>query len=378
MQQTKINFQQQNIQALNFSTNIKDIEGVLKKIQPIKYASSRNYKNGAVSKLSPYISRGVISTRIVYDHIKLAGFKWSETEKFIQELAWRDYWQQIWIAKQDLIFTDLKSKQEKVLSYKIPKNVLDHYTTIEAIDEGILNLYHNGYMHNHMRMYVASLCCNIAKCHWKEPSKWMYYHLLDGDLASNSLSWQWVAGSNAKKKYFANQSNINTFFNSKQRHSYLDCDYENLFIMDVPNELSTTTELNLSCDFSQLKSDRIEKNQKTLIYNYYNLDPYWFKDQNVQRIMLLEPWIFKKYPVSNKCIDFVLKLSKNLDNVKLFIGDFKSLKSQLGNSEIIFKEHPLNSHYLGTVVQRDWLSSVSGYYPSFFSFWKKCKKEIQW
>ena len=79
----------------------------------------------------------------------------------------------------------------------MPKAVVEANTTIDAIDEAINELYQNGYMHNHMRMYLASLCCNIAKCHWKHPAKWMYFYLLDGDLASNTLSWQWVAGSNS-------------------------------------------------------------------------------------------------------------------------------------------------------------------------------------
>ena len=66
-------------------------------------------------------------------------------------------------------------------------------------------------------MYVASIACNIAQSHWIVPAKWMYYYLLDADWASNSLSWQWVAGTNLKK-YFANQQNINNLFYQSNRY----------------------------------------------------------------------------------------------------------------------------------------------------------------
>ena len=97
-----------------------------------------------------------------------------------------------------------------------------------------------GHLHNHMRMYLASIACNIAKSHWKHPAQWMYYHLLDGDWASNALSWQWVAGTNSNKKYFANQDNINTFFYGSQKGSFLDVPYEAFENIPCPENLSAS------------------------------------------------------------------------------------------------------------------------------------------
>ncbi|MGC6470793.1 MAG: FAD-binding domain-containing protein [Flavobacteriales bacterium] len=378
MQQTKINIKQQDIKTLSFSTQIDVIKKLAKSIQPVRYASSRNYKNGAVSKLGPYISRGVLSTKILCDEIKATGVSFAKAEKFIQELAWRDYWQQVWVAKGDLIFSDLKRKQEQVESYQIPEAIVDACTGVEAIDEGIKALYQSGYMHNHMRMYVASIACNIARCHWSLPSKWMYYNLLDGDLASNILSWQWVVGSNSGKKYYANQSNINNFFESNQRNTYLDCSYESFEDLAIPTELKHTLTLNLETNLDNIPSDNIEPNRPTLIYNYYNLDPHWHQNEDYQRVILLEPWLFEKFPVSQACIDFLLNLSKNIEDVKFYVGDFKSLKQKIENGSIVYKEHPLNTHYIGIEENRDWLSSVTGYHKSFFSFWKYCKKEVVW
>lgn len=124
------------------------------------------------------------------------------------------------------------------------------------------------------------------------------------------------------------------------------------------------------------KALTLEKDKKTLIYNYYNLDPYWYKDQDVQRVLLLEPSFFTENPVSQKCLDFALELAKNIMGIQVFVGEFSELSSQVIEENIIYKEHPTNSHYLGKEEAREWLSDVSGYYPSFFAFWRKCKKQI--
>jgi len=363
---------------MDFPTQIEQILKRLVSVKPSKYGATRNYKDGAVTRLSPYISRGVISTRQVYEHIKSLNIGWRKTEKLIQELAWRDYWQQVWIDKQDLIFVDLKKAQESISNYKIPKAIVEANTGIEAVDQSIQSLYETGYMHNHMRMYVASICCNIAQCHWAEPSNWLYSHLLDGDLASNNLSWQWVVGTNSNKKYYANQDNINKYFYSHQKNTFLDVTYDQFGTLPIPKELLDLTSTDLKLSLSPTDSSMLDKDRTTLIYNYYNLDPNWSKEEDVQRILLLEPSVFEKHPISEKCIDFTIKLSQNIKGIQLFVGEFEELTQVISPDNIRFKEHPLNRHYQGKEESRDWLTTVTGYYPSFFAFWKKCKRELKW
>ena len=301
---------------------------------------------------------------------------WQETEKLVQELAWRDYWQQIWIAKGDAINTDLNYPQSPVVSHQIPRAIINATTGIEAVDDAISMLYNTGYMHNHMRMYIASICCNIANCHWSEAAKWMYAHLFDGDLASNQLSWQWIAGSFSNKKYYANQDNINKFFDSTQKDTFLEIDYEAFNALQVPSILSEKMPYNIGLSLPEIKNPITIEDQPSLIYNYYNLDPNWREGEEFQRILLLEPSLFRKHFVSQKCIDFALDLKKNISGIKIFVGEFNELEKQLSSKNIIFKEHPLNAHYKGQELPREWLCSISGYFPSFFSFWKKCRKEL--
>ncbi len=347
-------------------------------IEPVSYSKNRNYIDGAVSKLSPYISRGVISTKEILNSLLERGFNPNKIEKFIQELAWRDYWQQIWIEKQDLINSDLKNNQLKVDNHQIPKAIVEGNCSIKAIDNAIKEFYDTGYIHNHVRMYIAAISCNNAKSHWKAPAQWMYYHLLDGDWASNALSWQWVCGANSNKLYFANQDNINKYCYTQQKNTFLDVDYSEFYSMGIPSELKETVDLKLTTPLPKTDNSlKIDTELPTLIYNYYNLDPKWRTEKKANRILLIEPSVFENYPISKKSMDFMLNLSKNIDDIQLFVGSFEGLKVLTEVSPIYFKEHPLNTHYKGIEDQRDWMFTVKGYYPSFFKFWNKCKKELK-
>lgn len=362
---------------VTFPTAYGEILKRIDAIDPVAYSRTRNFKDGAVSHLSPYISRGVISTRFVMERLIEKGYTFSAMEKFLQELAWRDYWQQVWNAVGDQIDEDLQSKQMDVENHHLPSSIDAANTGINVVDQGISDLKKHGYMHNHMRMYVASIACNLGKCHWSIPAKWMYYYLLDGDWASNALSWQWVAGTNANKKYYANQENINKYFYSDQRNTFLDVSYEELFTMDCPEELNEALAPDWHTELPETIPLNIDPSLPTLIYNYYNMDPQWRKAEHVNRVLLLEPRLFKTYPVSKQCIEFVRSLKENIRGLQVYTGSFGELKSKYVLNEIIFKQHPLNKHYKGTEDPRDWISSVKGYYGSFFKFWKQVKKELK-
>lgn len=358
-----------------FTVDYASILNKIEAINPVKYAHSRNYIDGQVNYLSPYISRGVISTKQVLKSLLAKGYSFEQLEPLIQQLCWRDYFQRIAQVKD--INTEIKQVQEQVKHYAIPLSITEAKTGIQAIDQAIETLFESGYMHNHSRLYLAALTCNIGKSHWLHPAKWMYYHLLDGDWASNACSWQWVAGANSSKKYYANQENINKYTASKQRNTYLDTSYEVLPEMEIPDSLRTTEEFNFEITLPEGDNIQIIPDQPSFIYNYYNLDPLWHKDEPGNRILLLEPEFFQNYPVSKKCMDFMLDLSKNIHGIQIYVGSFKSFSAENNETSIYYKEHPLNIGYFGLQEERDWIADdVCGYYPSFFSYWKKVKKHL--
>ena len=364
-----------------FPTSWAEIRQRVVKVDPIRYGKTRNYLDGAVTYLSPYISRGVLSTRFVLQEVLNRGFKPGQIEKFIQELAWRDYWQQVWIARGERIDKDLKQRQDPVSNHEIPAALIKARTGVRALDQAIVEFYETGYLHNHMRMYIASLACNVGRCHWSQPARWMYYHLLDADWASNALSWQWVAGTNSHKKYYANQENINKFTDSRQKGTFLDIPYEKFPHLEIPEVLMETEVPELRTPLPEDEELKIDPSLPTLIYNFYNLDPLWHKEARTNRILILEPSVFRRYPVSKKTIDFILALAENVEGIQVFPGEFRDLLGYFDPypydiMNVHYKEHPLNTHYRGTEEPRDWMFDVKGDYPSFFAFWKKCRKEL--
>lgn len=362
---------------MNFPTNYSSILKRVDAIDPIGYAKTRNFIDGGVTYLSPYISRGVISTKEIKELIFAKGYKYYQIEKFIQELAWREYFQRVWQVKGNAIDTELKNPQESVAHYQMIRNIENAQTEITAIDDQINNLYKWGYMHNHARMYTASIVCNIGKAHWNLPARWMYYHLLDGDLASNHCSWQWVASTFSSKKYYCNQENINKYCNSNQRNTFLDKSYEELPTMPIPAALKETVASTLETVLPTNETLNFDTSKPLLLYNSYNLDPNWRINEDVNRVLLLEPSHFKQYPVSEKVIQFVLDLKLNIQNLQVYVGELNELINLTGCTTIISKEHPAFHHYGNIKDERDWMfPKVTGFYNSFSSYWKQCSKYL--
>jgi deoxyribodipyrimidine photo-lyase len=361
---------------LSIQTDYSSIIAQLEQIDPVRYGKSRNFTNGAVTQLSPYISRGVIDTKMVFDYLVERGFSYYQLEKFVQQLCWREYFQRVWQARGESINLDIKQQQEKVSHRLLPNSLINANTDIDAIDQGIEELYQTGMMHNHMRMYCAFLSCNVGRAHWLAPAKWMYYHLLDGDWASNALSWQWVAGTFSSKKYIANQENINKYTQSTQRGTYIDLSYEALAELELPSIWQDTIEPNFTTSLPTTDLPVLDASLPLLIYNYYNLSPTWREDEVANRVFLLEPSLFEQYPVADKCIDFALKLANNINGIQVYVGSFDQLKALYQGRSIYFKEHPLNKHYKGFEDKRSWIidGEATG---SFFSFWKKNEKQIR-
>ncbi len=357
---------------MHFPTDLASIIERIKNIDPTTYSYTRNFIDGGVSYLSPYISRGVISLPQIKS-IVLEKYEEKQCWKFFQELTWREYFQRVWQAKGDEIFKDLRKSAGAVEWDLIPAAIVQAKTGIEKIDEGIEGLYNNGYMHNHWRMYTASLTCNIAGTAWQEGARWLYYHLLDHDIASNYLSWQWVAGTMTGKQYFFNQENLNKYSKHTQENTFMDRPYEQLTSMAVPEPLEQRTELSLPTELPETDSILLDPSKAVLLYTPYNLDPGWRKSEDQNRVLILPPSHFRKFPVSQKCLDFYLNLAKNIVDIKIHIGELHELPHH-ETLKFISKEHPAFK-FPGVVDERHWLHpKLEGFYPSFSAYIKALKK----
>ncbi|WP_334118416.1 FAD-binding domain-containing protein [Limnobacter sp.] len=183
----------------------------LTKVDPAVYSKSRNFLDGAVTGLSPWITHGFLSVREAA-RLLMEKHRLSFEDKLIFEFAWREFFKHVHGELDDGIFSDIRQPVwPGRYQQALPNDIREGRTGIQAIDEGVRLLYETGYLHNHVRMWIASYVVHIRKVHWKVGADWMYSHLLDGDLASNHLSWQWVAGTFSHKPYVFNAGNVQKY-----------------------------------------------------------------------------------------------------------------------------------------------------------------------
>ena len=358
---------------MNFPTTLEAVFERIDRFDPERYARSRNFINGGVSYLSPYLSRGFITVPQVVDRLKEGGFGIEQAEKFIQELAWREFYTRTWFQKGDQIFDDIRHPQEGVLHSGMPAAVLHSSTGIHALDKHLATFPETGYLHNHLRMYLAAVNCNVGKYHWSAPASWLYYHLLDGDLASNALSWQWCAGTFSNKLYYANQENINKYAGTNQVGTFLDYSYEDLPLQSAPEVLKESVKPLLEFTPPVTKPQEIDPDVPTYIYTHYTLDPSFHAEEPGNRILVLEPSHFAKHPISPKVLQFILDLAKNISGIQVYYGEYADL-----NVRGIFRDHPINVHFEGIREEHPTLvPGLVGEFASFFSYWNKLSKKLR-
>ncbi len=193
----------------SFEPTLEAAHARLTAVNPDVYARTRNALDGAVTRLSPYITHGFLSLRAVYEAVH-ARYPVDAKHKFVFELGWRAYWHHVWAHLGDGIHQSIHTGLMPDESYQpdMPADVLEARTGIPAIDLAVRELYETGYLHNHARMWLASYLVHLRKVHWHAGAQWMLGHLLDGDVASNHLSWQWVAGTGSSKPYLFNAENV--------------------------------------------------------------------------------------------------------------------------------------------------------------------------
>ena len=216
----------------------------LSKVKPARYSRTRNFLEGHVTRLSPYIRHGVLTLDSVRNLALSECESSSQAEKFIQELAWRDYWQRRYRHHPEQIWNDIEPYKTGYrpddYDESLPRDIAHGTTGVACIDQFIAELLETGYLHNHARMYVASYVVHWRRIRWQAGAAWFLHHLIDGDPASNNFSWQWVASTFANKPYIFNLDNVRkysgvTVDTSTKNNAVLDASYETLAQKLFPN-----------------------------------------------------------------------------------------------------------------------------------------------
>jgi deoxyribodipyrimidine photo-lyase len=189
-------------------------QALLAEVDCERYAKSRNHLDGAVTRLSPYLRHGVISLAEVRRSV-LARSGPGQGFKLLQELAWRDYWQRVYAQIGERVWEDQEPSKtgHPAESYgeDLPEELTAGRTGLGCIDSFARELADTGYLHNHARMWVAAYVVHWLRVRWQVGARWFLRYLLDGDVASNNLSWQWVASTFSQRPYYFNRENLERY-----------------------------------------------------------------------------------------------------------------------------------------------------------------------
>ncbi len=190
-------------------------QAVLAGVKPESYERSRNYLDGDVTRLSAYLRHGVLTLAEVRDHVLGRVADPDHARKLINEFAWRDYWQRLYMQMGEGIWGDREPYKTgyRASDYatELPDDITGATTTLRCMDTFSQQLTETGYLHNHARMWFAAYIVHWRRVRWQAGARWFLEHLVDGDPASNNLSWQWVASTFASKAYIFNRENLERY-----------------------------------------------------------------------------------------------------------------------------------------------------------------------
>jgi len=290
-----------------------------------EYSKLRNFDYGPdnrsnISCLSPYITHGVISELEVIKK-SLSKFSFSKNEKFIQEVLWRTYWKG-WLELRPNVWTDylneLKRVRQEFKDNPNYKNAIEGNTNIECFNEWVKELKETNYLHNHARMWFASIWIFTLDLPWQLGAEFFMKHLYDGDAASNTLGWRWVAGIQTQgKNYLASEWNIKKFTNNRFSNIKLN---EN-----APPKTSDKTYAASKLEFNSPQN--LEEKNLLIFENNLSFEISDFKDQKFKKVFL----------ISNKNENRTIELSEKLVKFKsqLIEDQKKRLEEKSINTEII-------------------------------------------
>ncbi|WP_435113945.1 FAD-binding domain-containing protein [Candidatus Pelagibacter bacterium nBUS_36] len=273
------------------------------------YSKLRNFDLGPdnrlnTSCLSPYITHGAINELEVIDK-SLKKYSFAKNEKFIQEVLWRTYWKG-WLELRPNVWSDYLIELDNVRNqFKNNQNYLDAIegkTNIDCFNQWVVELKENNYLHNHTRMWFASIWIFTLELPWQLGAEFFMQHLYDGDAASNTLGWRWVAGVQTQgKHYLASEWNINKFTNNRFKNIKLN---ENA----TPIFSDKTYPVNKK-DF--LNSEILEDQTLLIFENNMTFEFSDFKEHKFKKILLVLNNTNRAIKLSEKVLKFKAELLKD-------------------------------------------------------------------
>ncbi|MDA7472316.1 DNA photolyase [Candidatus Pelagibacter ubique] len=339
------------------------------------YSKLRNYDFGPsnrsnVSCLSPYITHGVINELEVINK-SLKKFSFAKNEKFIQEVLWRVYWKG-WLELRPDVWSDYLIELDKIKKeFKNNQSYLDTIegkTNVDCFNQWVIELKESNYLHNHTRMWFASIWIFTLELPWQLGAEFFMQHLYDGDAASNTLGWRWVAGIQTQgKHYLASEWNINKFTNNR---------FENIKLNENAKPISN--DKIYSVINKSFKNSEILEDKTLLIFeNNMTFEFSDFKEHKFKKILLVSNNTDRAIKLSEKVLKFKANL---LDDQKIRLKE-KSINCETINindlkniTEEVYALYPTVGENLN-FIQNNQLKSIRFLYRKLDQFsWQYCNK----
>ena len=340
-----------------------------------EYSKLRNFDFGPddrsnISCLSPYITHGVINELEVIDK-SLKKFSFAKNEKFIQEVLWRVYWKG-WLELRPNVWSDylveLNNLRNEFKSNQNYLNAIEGKTDLECFNQWVNELKENNYLHNHTRMWFASIWIFTLELPWQLGAEFFMQHLYDGDAASNTLGWRWVAGVQTQgKHYLASEWNIKKFTNNRFQNIQLN---ENASPIFSDKTYSIGKKDFLNSEISEDKILLIFENNMTFEFSD-------FKEHKFKKILLISNESNRNIKLSEKVLKFKANLledqktrliEKSINCETININDLKNI------TEEVYALYPTVGENLD-FIQNNQLKNIKFLYRKLDQFsWQYCNK----
>jgi deoxyribodipyrimidine photo-lyase len=339
---------------MNFKTSrTKSLEVLKNYIEKdiLNYTTLRNFDFGInnrknISCLSPYITHRLISEFEVAKKV-LKKYPYKKVEKYVQEIFWRVYWKG-WLELRPKVWTDFLEDLENIDNSNEYENAIKGETNIRCFNDWVKELKDNNYLHNHTRMWFASIWIFTLKLPWQKGAEFFLRELYDGDAASNTLSWRWVAGIQTKgKNYIAQNWNINKFTQDK---------YKDLSLNENAQPIIDQREykiLPLKIKESDKKLDNLIFFDNETNFKFFSLDKY----SKIYCILLSNEE--RKVRLSNKVSEYKKTLIKNQIkdsnvNIEFINGNkFIEISNNKKDFDVIYPCVGENMSFLERIIEKN-------------------------
>ena len=313
----------------------------LNSIDAVAYDRNRNFLNGSVTHLSPYLRHGCVTLNEAYEFIKRRFG--ASADKLVYELAWRDYWRQVWFSDGNAIYSEMEPPKVAISHAPLSDDIRQGKTGLPCMD-GFINddLFATGYVHNHARMWLSSYIVHHRKVDWRAAADWFEAHLIDGEIASNHLSWQWVASTFSSKPYFFNKENLSRYTGGKYcANCHVQCPFDASYEA-LNDKLFNQTLVPIAKQYvlPPLPRNKVSHFPTKAIFIHDEMlsSAHALLQKPFPKIFVFDPHLHGTWSLNR--LQFVADCLSEMESVEVWVGDTYEILMQKGIGQLITQNTP--------------------------------------